>query len=144
MRWNHKGHRIVYTSQSLSLAVLELWVHIPPVEPLTSYVSVAAQIPDDLRVSVFEREALPPDWQHDPPRVSLRDLGTRWLVSKASAAARVPSVLVPTECNYLLNPEHPDFGRIQMAALLHSCLIVACGSPARCSESPAPVRATIT
>jgi len=115
MRWNHKGRRIVYTSQSLSLAVLELWVHIPPVEPLTTYVSVAAQIPDDLRISVFEREVLPADWQHDPSPMSLRDLGTRWLVSRASVGVRVPSAIVPTEFNYLLNPEHPDFGRIEMA-----------------------------
>jgi len=34
MRWNHKGHRIVYTSRSLSLATLELWVHTPPIESL--------------------------------------------------------------------------------------------------------------
>ena len=115
MRWNHKGQRIVYTSQSLSLAVLELWVHISPVERLTTYVSVAAHIPDDIRVSVFEQEALPPDWQQDPSPVSLRDLGTRWLISKASAVAKVPSVIVPPEFNYLLNPEHPDFGRIRMA-----------------------------
>jgi RES domain-containing protein len=95
MRWNHKGLRIVYTSQSLSLAVLELWVHISPVERLTTYVSVAARIPDDIRVSVFEQAALPPDWHQDPSPVSLRDLGTRWLISKASAVAKVPSVIVP-------------------------------------------------
>jgi RES domain-containing protein len=63
MRWNHKGHRIVYTSQSLSLATLELWVHTPPVEPLTSYVSVAAAIPEDLQITVFDQEALPPGWR---------------------------------------------------------------------------------
>lgn len=111
MRWNHKGHRIVYTSQSLSLATLELWVHTPPIEPLTTYVSVAAGIPDDLQITLFEQAALPPDWREDPAG-SLRNLGTHWLVSKVSAVARVPSAIVPTEYNYLLNPEHPDFGLI--------------------------------
>ncbi len=115
MRWNHKGHRIVYTSQSLSLATLELWVHTPPIQPLTTYVSVTATIPDDLQITVFDPETLPPDWQEDPAPASLRDLGTNWLVSKVAAVVRVPSAIVPTEYNYLLNPEHPDFGLIAMA-----------------------------
>lgn len=105
----------MYASQSLSLATLELWVHTPPIQPLTTYVSVAAGIPDDLQISVFDQVALPPDWQEDPAPSSLRDLGTHWLVSKVSAVARVPSVIVPTEYKYLLNPEHPDFGLITMA-----------------------------
>lgn len=66
MRWNHKCHRIVYTSQSLSLATLELWVHTPPIEPLTTYVSVAAGIPDELQINVFDQEVLPRGWQEDP------------------------------------------------------------------------------
>ncbi len=115
MRWNHRGHRIVYTSQSLSLATLELWVHTPPIQPLTTYVSVAARIPNDLQITVFDPEALPHDWREDPAPEGLRDLGTRWLVSKVSAVARVPSAILPTEYNYLLNPEHPDFGLITMA-----------------------------
>ena len=115
MRWNHKGRRIVYTSQSLSLATLELWVHTPPIEPLTTYASIAAWIPDGLQITVLDREALPQGWQEDPPPASLRDLGTHWLISKVSAVARVSSAIVPTEYNYLLNPEHPDFGLITMA-----------------------------
>lgn len=27
---------------------------------------------------------------------------------------RVPSVVVPEQANYLLNPAHPDFGRIRI------------------------------
>jgi RES domain-containing protein len=81
---------------------------------LTTYVSVAAWIPDDQQIAVFDQESLPPDWEEDPAPASLRDLGTNWLVSKASAVARVPSAIVPTEYNYLLNPEHPDFGLITM------------------------------
>ena len=97
----------MYTSQSLSLATLELWVHTPPIQPLTTYVSVAARIPDELQISIFDQEALPPDWQEDPAPASLRDLRTHWLVSSTSAVARVPSALVPTEYNYLPNLGDP-------------------------------------
>jgi RES domain-containing protein len=118
MRWNHKGRRIVYTSQSLSLATLELWVHVDPLETLTTYVAVSADIPDDLAVMVFEEEQLPPGWRNDPSPVKLRDAGAKWLASLASVVARVPSAIIPNEHNYLLNPEHKDFARIQTGAAI--------------------------
>jgi RES domain-containing protein len=39
-------------------------------------------------------------------------LGTVWIKQKISAVLRVPSVVIPRESNYMLNPEHPDFSRI--------------------------------
>jgi len=114
MRWNHKGHRIVYTSQSLALATLELWVHTPPLEALMTYVSAPAEIPDDLRITSLDEAALPPNWQEDPSPDALRDMGTRWLMTKTSVVMRVPSVILPTEYNYLLNPDHSDFKRIRV------------------------------
>ncbi len=104
MRWNHRGHRVIYTSQSLSLATLELWVHIDPQQPLISYVAVPAEIPEDIEIRVFEEFELPPGWRDDPGPTELRDLGTAWLFSQSTAVARVPSVIVPGEYNYLLNP----------------------------------------
>jgi RES domain-containing protein len=73
------------------------------------------RFPTACRSPSYDREALPQGWQEDPPPASLRDLGTHWLLSKVSAVARVPSAIVPTEYNYLPNPEHPDFGVITMA-----------------------------
>jgi len=74
-RWHHKGHRIVYTSQSLSLATLEIWVHIDLEEPLWSYVAVSAEIPEDFTVKRFGLD-LPSNWRQVPGPRELRDLGT--------------------------------------------------------------------
>ncbi|HEX6204123.1 MAG TPA: RES domain-containing protein, partial [Thermoanaerobaculia bacterium] len=35
-----------------------------------------------------------------------------WVASSRSAVLAVPSVVVPWETNYLLNPAHPDFARV--------------------------------
>ena len=113
-RWHHKGHRIVYTSQSLSLATVELWLHVDPEEPLTSYVAVSAEIPENLSVRRFDGSDLPVNWRQDPGPTQLRDLGSNWLQSKSTAVARAPSVITPGEYNFLLNPEHPDFLRIKI------------------------------
>lgn len=105
----------MYSSQSLSLATLELWVHVDSEEPLFSYVAVAADIPDDLSPTVIAEADLPKTWRDDPTPDAVRDLGTQWLVSRSSVVACVPSVIVPVESNYLLNPQHPDFSRIQVS-----------------------------
>ncbi len=112
-RWHHRGNRIVYTSQSLSLAAIEIWVHVSPPHPLPTYLAVPAEIPDDLAITEVEENALLQNWRevHPSPR-NLRDLGTRWLRSLSSAVARVPSAVTPGEYNYLLNPLHSDFQRI--------------------------------
>jgi hypothetical protein len=79
-RWHHKGHRIVYTSQSLSLATIELWVHVDPEEPLFTYVAAGADIPDDLALHHLHEANLPSNWRDDPGPTELRDLGTTCLV----------------------------------------------------------------
>lgn len=113
-RWHHKGHRIVYTSQSLALASLELWMHVAPQSPLPSYVSVCAEIPDGLQIHDIEEKTLPPGWRAaDPKSTILKEIGTAWLLSQSSVIARVPSAVISGEFNYLLNPLHPHFEQIQ-------------------------------
>ena len=113
-RWHYRGQRIVYTSQSLSLAQLETWMHVAPQHPLPSYVTISAEIPDDLTIYPVKEAELPAGWRvAEPSPVALQDIGTRWLVSLSSAVARVPSAITPGEFNYLLNPLHGDFQRIR-------------------------------
>jgi len=39
-------------------------------------------------------------------------VGDNWVKSGKSAVLQLPSAVVPEEFNYLLNPAHPDFGKI--------------------------------
>lgn len=118
-RWHHLGQRIVYTSQSLSLATLETWVHVGPQLPLPDHVAISAEIPTGLTIYDISELSLPQEWRRISPSPSLvRDIGTEWLRSLASAVARVPAVTTPGEFNYLLNPLHPDFTRIQTVETL--------------------------
>jgi len=113
-RWHHRGYRIVYTAQSLSLAVIETWVHVWIAKPLFSYVAVSAEVPDDLPVHWIEEASLPSDWKENEGHSVLQDLGTAWLRSLETAIARVPAATTAGEFNYLLNPMHPDFARIRL------------------------------
>lgn len=39
-------------------------------------------------------------------------LGDNWLVEETSAVLQVPSVVIATESNFLLNPAHRDFRKL--------------------------------
>jgi RES domain-containing protein len=51
---------------------------------------------------------LPRDWQVEPPPASAKQLGDAWVRQSRSAVLALPSIIIPDELNYLLNPAHPD------------------------------------
>jgi len=113
-RWNPKGHEVVYTAESQSLALLELMVQDEPLR--ARYVLIPAQLPADLAVRHVKASALPANWRTLGSRDGLQAIGRAWLEEGRSAVLAVPSAVVPAEHNYLLNPRHPDFARIVIGA----------------------------
>ncbi len=109
-RWNSKGHAVIYTTESQSLALLEMLVQDEPLR--ARYVLIPAHLPADLAVSHVEASALPADWRTLGTRDALQAIGRAWLEEGTSAVLAAPSAVVPAEHNYLLNPCHPDFARI--------------------------------
>jgi len=110
-RWHNKGHRVVYLASSEALAVLEVLVHLTAFDQLPEYVCVKAHISDDLILDLEQVAPLPDDWRSSDP-VQTRNVGSRWLMERRSVVLRVPSVVIPREANFMLNPGHPDFERI--------------------------------
>jgi RES domain-containing protein len=110
-RWNSPGIAIVYTAENQSLAVLELLVNLESPDLLHKYVLISVDIDESL-VTDFEQSHLRRNWRGDPPPAGLRKIGDDWVESATSAALRIPSTVVPAENNFLLNPAHPDFGKL--------------------------------
>ena len=110
-RWNSPGAAVVYTSQSLSLAALEMLVHLEPEHLLESYRAIAVTFDEEL-ARTLTREQLPRNWRSDRPPPRLQAVGNEWVKNNTSAVLRVPSVIIPEESNFLLNPAHPDFHRL--------------------------------
>ena len=107
-RFNSPGRPVVYTSESLALAQLEILVNLPTDRLLASYVAFQADIPDR-HVETLSHEELPENWREAPAPRRVRTIGDRWLQSGRSPALRVPSAVVPSEHNVLIDPLHPDF-----------------------------------
>ena len=111
-RWTPIGWPVVHTSANVSLAVLETLVHTA-VNSLPSQRLIAVDVPESLPVEAIDAAVLPDDWRRTPPPASLQDIGRAWLGAARTAVLKAPSVIVPIEFNYLLNPRHPDFERLR-------------------------------
>lgn len=105
----------MYTAEHLSLAVLEVLVHAAARQYVPDdLVAIAVDVPDTVAIERVGVEALPRDWRRTPAPETLADLGARWVASAKTAVLAVPSVVVPVEHNYLLNPLHPDMARLRI------------------------------
>ncbi len=111
-RWNNPGTPLVYTAGSQSLAALEMLVHLESADLLDQYVIFEVNF-DSTLVSSPE-STLPRHWDAQPIPSRTRALGDSWARSQASAILRMPSVLVHSEHNYILNPRHPKFAKIRV------------------------------
>ena len=111
-RWNSRGVPVVYTSSTKSLAALETLVHLNPPAPF-KYVVFRLQF-DDALIENVPLNRLPASWRVEPPPPSTKGIGDAWVREVRSAVLALPSVIIPGELNYLLNPAHPAFKRISI------------------------------
>ncbi len=114
-RWNPPGLRVVYTSATLSLAALEYFVHVSKETRPDDLVSISLEIPNDVRIECVAESKLPPKWRTYPAIDEVKEIGRKWIKNGASAVLSVPSVIIPQELNYLINPEHSDFRRMKIS-----------------------------
>ena len=112
-RWNSPGTPIVYTSQSAALAALEMLVHLGRGSILRAYVLIPCAC-DDTVVSRLNRRRLPKNWRSYPAPPELPLIGDEWVKSGRSAVLQVPSAVIDTDSNYLLNPHHGDFQAVRV------------------------------
>jgi RES domain-containing protein len=114
-RWNRKGTAVIYTAQSISLAALEMLVHLSAADLLAEYVVLSVAF-ESRHVETPKRSALPRNWRDDPPPVEAQSFGSDWAAAARSVVLRVPSAIVETEFNYLINPGHPDFRQLRIGS----------------------------
>ena len=112
-RWNSPGVAVVYTAGSRALAALEMLVHLDSPRILKRYVLCRVDF-DERLIQELDPGEVPSDWRANPPTRSTQAIGDKWVEQAGAPVLRVPSVVVPEEWNYLLNPDHPDFVQIEI------------------------------
>jgi RES domain-containing protein len=113
-RWNSVGVPMVYASEHQSLAALEIRIHIDRTGMRRLCKCFSFQF-DGQVMEVLPLGKVSRGWREEPPPPFLQEVGDNWVKSGTSVILAVPSVVIPGECNYLINPKHPDFGKLKIA-----------------------------
>lgn len=113
-RWNEVGVPVVYTAANLSLAALEMFVHLDSDLIPDELVAIPADIPEKIKISRIYPKDLPKNWREYPVPDAIKEIGMKWILANETAVLAVPSVVIPEEENWLINPKHPDFKRIKI------------------------------
>jgi RES domain-containing protein len=114
-RWNSKGTRVVYAADYPAAAILEQIVQTSSIASLPIYHLFRITIPETL-VSVVDRNTLPTTWREPARDPTVQAIGDVWATKRSSLALQVPSAVAPHHVNYLLNPVHPRFTTLAIAA----------------------------
>lgn len=107
-RWNSKGVAVIYAAESRALAAMEQLVHLIKPRILSGYVIASITLEDSVvhRINV---SSLPRGWSNPVAPSSLKRIGDRWIAEEKYPVLAVPSAVIRSEWNYLLNPIHPHF-----------------------------------
>ncbi|MBC7999206.1 MAG: RES domain-containing protein [Leptolyngbya sp.] len=106
-RWNSPGHSAVYTSSHLSLAALELLVHVDFENLPSDLVWLKIEIAKNVGKTTFSEFKAPNE------TVSTA-FGDAWLKSNRDLCLEVPSAVLSVERNIILNPRHAEMGEVRL------------------------------
>lgn len=112
-RWNSKGIPMLYTTQYISLALLEMLVHTQFTDYAIALDLVYIYLPDDSGIKEITLPKLKTGWTGDADYS--RFIGDEFIKSKQHLVLKVPSAVVQEEYNFLVNPLHAAFRKIKIS-----------------------------
>lgn len=110
-RWNPVGTAALYTSENISLCILEILVRATKKTSPESYTLISISIPDDT-ILQLQIKKLKIDWQTNLEYT--QRIGEGFLKETQTLCLKVPSAIVPQENNFLINPLHSDFKKVKI------------------------------
>ena len=104
-RWHTQGKPVVYLSEHPALAMLEVMVHLEidaeDIPDTFKLLTVNVSIIDDSCMSL-SNNLLTKGWNNNTTLT--QSIGNEWLAKSSSTLLKVPSAIMPSSYNYLLNP----------------------------------------
>ncbi len=113
-RWNSVGMHAVYCTEHISLAVLEMLVHLKKFSQPHNYHLVTISIPDSIKPASIQLSRLKKNWKDDISYSQF--MGDAFLKQQPSLLLAVPSAIVEAENNFIINPKHPDISKIRISS----------------------------
>jgi len=111
-RWNKKGSPVLYTGENKEIALLETIVHTPALF-IPSLDILTIEIPDN-SITTIEKHQLPQNWKVFPAPTILSEIGEKWIEEAKSVALKVPSCIIHSSDNYILNCRHSEYNKVRL------------------------------
>lgn len=73
-------------------------------------------MPDDITLIKVDIADLPSEWNRFPHSTFTQHTGDKFVLENKACILQVPSAVTKGDYNYLINPNHKDFSKIQILA----------------------------
>ena len=114
-RWNLAGQFVLYTSSNKALACLENLVHATgEILGNNLYVCMEIYIPDTAGIYAITLKAMPENVSAEELRARTRAIGNKWYTDIKDLLLQVPSTIIPSEHNFIINTQHQDMKKVKI------------------------------
>ena len=117
-RWNSLNVPMIYASSTASLAFLELLRRFKPRHIPINYCLVEYTLEDEVSILEITAKELPTNWDSPVHNDKTQLIGDKFIRDGNHLLLRVPSVLLPNEYHYNINPLHPDMGKLSICDIV--------------------------
>lgn len=116
-RWNSEGKMVLYTSENISLALLENMIYRAGSGFNNDYKIMIIEALSE-KIEEINSKKLPKNWRELDAYSELQEIGDDWYNLQNNLILKVPSSILPENFNFILNTIHPDFKKVKLIDVL--------------------------
>ena len=116
-RWNSQGKMVLYTSENISLALLENMIYRAGSGFNNDYKIMIIEVLSE-KIEEINSKKLPKNWRELDAYSELQEIGDDWYNQQNNLILKVPSSILPENFNFILNTIHPDFKKVKLIDVL--------------------------
>jgi len=111
-RWNSLGTPMQYTCESSALCAVEIHQYVPPSFPPKNYSMLEIEIPNCKVLTINEDFFANENWIKD--NAITQAIGDYFIKENVFLVLKVPSAMITSCWNFLINPNHKDFHKVEI------------------------------
>ena len=116
-RWNSDGKMVLYTSENISLALLENMIYRAGSGFNSDYKIMVIEVLNE-KIEEINIKKLPNNWRELDAYSELQEMGNHWYNQQNNLMLKVPSVILPENFNFIINTIHPEFSKVKLIDVL--------------------------
>jgi RES domain-containing protein len=113
-RWNGAGRKVLYAAESIPLAFMENMIRRKGLGFNDDYGIMIIEVPDTLTIMEVDVKTLAPGWRDFVNYSICQAIGNDWYDRSLTPVLKVPSAVLTTNFNYVINTLHPDFNQVKL------------------------------